>query len=133
VVGAVVETDLDALHGVARDGSLRERLDAALLHRRDEALRDDAALDGVLELEAGALGKRLDLDVAVAELPAPARLLLVAMTRACLLADRLLVRNARRVELDLDVKARVEPVDRDLDLHLRQAREELLAGLRVST
>ena len=36
------------------------------------------------------------------------------------------------MELDVDVEARAEPVDRDLDLHLREAREELLAGLRIA-
>ena len=71
-------------------------------------------------------------DLAVAELAAPAGLLLVAVPRARLLANRLLVRHARRVELDVDVEPRAEPVDRDLDLHLREAREQLLAGLRVA-
>ena len=36
------------------------------------------------------------------------------------------------MELDVDVEARAEPVDRDLDLHLREARKELLAGLRIA-
>ena len=36
------------------------------------------------------------------------------------------------MQLDVDVEAGVEPVDRDLDLHLREAREELLAGLRIA-
>ena len=37
------------------------------------------------------------------------------------------------MELDVDVEARAQSVDRDLDLHLREAREELLAGLRIAT
>ena len=76
--------------------------------------------------------ERLEHDVAVAELAAAAGLLLVAALGARLLADRLEVRHARLAQLDLDAEAALEPVDRDLDVHLRQAREELLAGLRVA-
>src|SRR5438874_2673100 len=64
-------------------------------------------------------------------LTAAPRLLLVPVPRGRLLADRLLVRDARRVQLDVDVEAAVQPVDRDFDLHLREAGEELLARLRV--
>ena len=70
--------------------------------------------------------------MAVAELAAPAGLLLVAALRARLLADRLEVRHARLVEVDLDAEAALEPLDRDLDVHLREAGEELLARLLVA-
>ena len=135
VLHAVDEQDADALHGRAGELAVLHRLAHALVDRGPVALRDDAADDLVDELvaELAVLRRqRLEHDRAVAELAAAAGLLLVAMPRARLLADRLLVRHARRVELDVDVEARAEAVDRDLDLHLRQAREELLARLRVA-
>jgi hypothetical protein len=99
------------------------RLAHALVDGRTVALGDDAADDLVHELVAELAvlgGQRLEHDRAVAELAAPAGLLLVAVPRPGLLADRLLVRHARRMELDVDVEARLQPVDRDLDLHLRE-------------
>ena len=131
----VDEQHADALDRRARELAVLHRLAHALVDGRPVALGDDAADDLVDELvaELAVLRRqRLEHDRAVAELAAAAGLLLVAVPRARLLADRLLVRHARRVELDLDVEARVEPVDRDLDLHLREAGEELLAGLRVA-
>ena len=97
-----------------------------------EALRDDAAGDLVDELVAGALGQRLDHDLGVAELAAPAGLLLVAVPSASFLADRLEVRHARLVKVDVHAEAALEPVDRDLDVDLAHSREELLARLRVT-
>src|SRR5207237_9272516 len=85
------------------------RLAYALVDRGTEAVGDDTADDLVDELVAqlAVLGReRLDQDLAVAELPAAAGLLLVAVPRPRLLADRLLVRYARRVQLDVDVAAR---------------------------
>ena len=98
------------------------RLLDALVDRGPEALRDDAADDLVDELVALVALERLDHDVAVAELAAAAGLLLVAALRARLLADRLEVRDARLVQLDLDAEAALEPVDRDLDVHLATGR-----------
>src|SRR5262249_27904184 len=100
------------------------RFTDSLVHRGAKALRDHAAHDLVDELvaELSLLRRQgLDPDRAVAELAAAAGLLLVAVPGGRLLADRLLVRDAGRVELDVDVEARLEPVDRDLDLHLREA------------
>ena len=37
------------------------------------------------------------------------------------------------MQLDLDAEAALQPVDRDLDVHLREPGEELLAGLLVAT
>ena len=133
MVGAVVDRDPHALDRVARDRSALHRVAHALLHRRDEGGRDHAALDAVDELElALALRHRLDLDVAVAELPAPARLLLVAPVRLGARADRLLVGDLRRLEVDLAAEARAQPVDDDLDVDLREPGDDLLARLRVA-
>ena len=71
-------------------------------------------------------------DLAVAELAAAAGLLLVPGPRPRLLADRLQVRHARLVQLDLDAEAALEPLDGHLDVHLRQPGEELLARLLVA-
>ena len=78
------------------------------------------------------LGQRLDLDVAVAELAAAAGLLLVAPVGLGGAADRLLVGHARRLERDLGAEARLHPVDDHLDVDLRQAGDDLLAGLLVA-
>ena len=108
------------------------RLLDPLVDRRPEALRDHAADDLVDELVADVALERLDHDVAVAELAAAAGLLLVAALRARLGLDRLDVRDARLVQLDLDAEAALEPRDRDLDVHLAHPREQLLAGLGVA-
>src|SRR5207244_2009330 len=88
-----------------------------------ERLRDDPADDLVDELVADVVVERLDHDVAVAELAAAARLLLVAGVGPRLAADRLEVRHARLVQLDVDAEAALEPGDGDLDVHLAHARE----------
>src|SRR5207247_7692502 len=103
-----------------------------LVDRGPEALRDDAADDLVDELVADVTLEWLDLDHAVAELAATAGLLLVSPLRACLALDRLDVRHARLVQLDLDAEAALQPADRDLDVHLTHPGEELLTCLRIA-
>ena len=71
-------------------------------------------------------------DVAVAELAAAARLLLVAAVGARLAADRLAVRDARRMQLDVDAEAPLRALERDLDVHLAHPGEDLLPGLLVA-
>ena len=92
MVRAVDEQHADALNGGAGELALGHRLLDALVDRRAEALRDDAADDLVHELVAGVAFDRLEHDVRVAELPAAAGLLLVAAVAARLLADRLEIR-----------------------------------------
>src|SRR6185369_13248495 len=84
------------------------------------------------ELVALVARQRLEDDVAVAELPSAAGLLLVAPLRARLLANGLEVGHARLMEIDVDAEATMEPVDGHLDVHLREAGEELLSGLVVA-
>src|SRR5207237_599898 len=109
----------------ARELAVLHRLLHALVDRGPEALRDDAAHDLVDELVALVALERLDHDGAVAELSAAAGLLLVAVPRARLLADRLKVGDARLVQLDLDAEAPLQPLDGDLDVDLAHAREEV--------
>ena len=70
--------------------------------------------------------------MAVAELAAPAGLLLVAALCPRRFADRLQVRHPRRVQVDLDAKPPCHPVDGHLDVHLREPGHDHLAGLRVA-
>ena len=111
---------------------MRHRLLDPLVDRGPEPLRDHAADDLVDELVADALLDRLKHDRRVAELAAAAGLLLVLPLRARLAADRLQIRDARLVQIDLDAEAPLQPLDGDLDVHLREAGEELLAGLLVA-
>ena len=80
----------------------------------------------------GAVLAGLDLDLAVGELAAAAGLLLVAGVGRGGLADRLLVGDPRRVQLDLGAEAALHPLDQHLDVDLGQAGDDLLAGLRVA-
>ena len=92
----------------------------------------DPSLDLVDELEAGPGLAGLDLDVAVAELAAAAGLLLVAAMGLGGLANRLQVRHARRVQLDLGAEAALHPVDDHLDVDLGEPGDDLLARLLVA-
>ena len=138
VVGAVEQPHAHVLDGIAGEHAGVHRLAHAFLDGGDERARDHAALDLVDELElvasavVGRLAERLDLDVAVAELAAPAGLLLVAAVRLRAAADRLLVGHARRLQRDLDAEALAQAVDDHLDVHLREAGDDLLAGLLVA-
>ena len=87
-----------------------------------ELARDRAAEDVVDELEVGAARQRLDLDLAVAELAVAAGLLLVAAVRFGRRLDRLAVRDARRLQVDVDAEAPLQLRDRHLDVQLALAR-----------
>src|SRR5207247_5410918 len=96
------------------------RLLDPLVDRGTEALRDHAADDLVHELVADAFLDRLEDDRGVAVLPAAAGLLLVLALGAGLGADRLQVRDARLVQVDLDAETALPPVDRNLAGYLAQ-------------
>ena len=132
MVRAVHELDAHALDGRAGELPVVHRLLDPLVHGRAVALRDDAAHDLVDELVLALLERRDD-DVAVAELTPAAGLLLVPAVRARLPANRLAVRNARRVQLDVDAEPPLRPLERDLDMHLAHSGEDLLAGLLVAS
>ena len=105
MVRTVVQRHLDVLDRVASDGPVPHRLGDPLLDGGNESLRDDAALDRVHELQAAAGLAGLELDVAVTELAATPRLLLVAPVRLGGSADRLLIGDAGRVQVDLGAEA----------------------------
>ncbi len=109
-----------------------QRLLHALVDCGTEPVRDHAADDLVDELVADVTFERLDHDVAVAELAAPTGLLLVATVGARLRLDRLDVRDARLVQLHLDAEPSLRPLDRNLDVDLAHAGEQLLPGLLVA-
>ena len=67
-------------------------------------------------------GERLDLDLAVAELAVAAGLLLVAAVRFGRGLDRLAIRDARRLQVDVDAEAALQLGDGDLDVQLALAR-----------
>src|SRR4029077_19769550 len=132
VVAAVDERHAHALHRGARELAVLQRLLDPLVDGRAEALRDDAADDLVDELVADVVVERLEHDVAVAELTAASRLLLVAPLCARLALDRLDVGHAWLVQLHLDPEAALRPLDGDLDVDLAHPGEQLLPGLRVA-
>ena len=76
--------------------------------------------------------ERLDLDLAVAELAVAAGLLLVAAVRFGGRLDRLAVRNARRLQIDVDAEAPLQLRDRHFDVKLSLAREQQLLRLRIA-
>src|SRR5205823_5217245 len=118
VIGAVVDADADVLDRIAGHDAFVHSLDYALLDGGNEAGGYYAALERVDGLEPRARLERLDLDVAVAELAAPAALLLVAAMGLGRLSDRFLVGNARRLEVDLGAEALLEPLHDHLDVDL---------------
>src|SRR5207245_7340605 len=131
VVRAVDEHDAYALDRRPRELAVLHRFAYALVDRGTEALRDHAADDLVDELVALVALERLEDDLAVAELAAAAGLLLVPPLRGRLLTDRLEVRHTWLMQFDVDAEAPLQPLDRDLDVHLRQTGQQLLPGLRV--
>ncbi len=77
-------------------------------------------------------GERLHLDPDVAELAAAAGLLLVPALDVGLAFDRLLVGDLRRLEVDVDVVALLEPLGDDPDVELAVAGDEELGRVRVA-
>ena len=86
-----------------------------------------AADDPLGELDA-AVRVRLELEPDVAEHPVAAGLLLVAAVDLGLAADRLLVRDLRRVGHDRGPELALEPLDDDRGVGLAHRPQDLLAG-----
>ena len=109
-----------SLHRRARELAVLHCLAHSLVDGRTVTLRDHAANDLVDELVTLVPFKRLEHDLAVAELTAASSLLLVAPLGPRLPADRLEIRDARLMQVDVDVEARLQARDRDLHVHLRE-------------
>ena len=92
-------------------------------------LRDRPADDPLGELDAAAR-VRLELHPHVAEHAVAAGLLLVAAVDLGLAADRLLVRDARRVGHDRRAELALEPLDDDRGVGLAHRAQDLLAERR---
>src|SRR5581483_8336658 len=110
----------------------RRRFDDALFDGGHELARDCPAEDLVDELEAAAARQRLHLDLAVAKLAVPARLLLMPPLRIRLAANGLAVGNFRRLQRDLGVITLLEAAYDGLDVGLACAGNEELVGLRIA-
>jgi hypothetical protein len=132
VVGAVEECHAEVDHRVAGDQAARGGLLDALVHRRDELARDDAAHDAVDELVPLATAPGLELDPAVAELATAAGLLLVPALDLRPALDRLAVGHLGRLEDHVDLVAALGLLDGYLDVQLAHAREEHVPGLLVA-
>src|SRR5205814_9636060 len=104
----------------------------ARFYRRNQLPRDRSAENIVDELEVRAARQRFNLDLAVAGLTVPARLLLVAAVSFGRRLDRLAVRNARRLQVHVHAETPLELRDRHLDVQLALAREQQLFGLGVA-
>ncbi len=128
MVLAVVDRDLDVDHRVAGDRAAGQHLAHALFHRRDELPRDDAALDRVDELEAGAARERLDAQEDLAELARAAGLLLVPMVALGRRRDGLAVGDARRRGVDLEAVPVLQPLEQHAQVQLAQAVDDRLVG-----
>ena len=119
-------------HGEAGEIAAHACFLDALFDGRNELSRNRAAEDVVDELEVRSARQRLHLDLAVAELPVAAGLLLVPAVRLRCSLDRLAVRNARRLQVDVDAEPALELRDRDFDVQLSLTREQQLFGLRIA-
>src|SRR5690606_19371337 len=75
--------------------------------------------------------QRLEADVAVAVLAMAARLLLVLALPFRLLADRLTVRDARRLRRDVDAVLVLQPLDLHVEMQLAEPADDGLTDLRV--
>src|SRR5262249_18840998 len=131
----VLAVDESCLHVhdrvVCEDAVLYRALEA-FLAARDELSRDDAADDRVFELEAVIVRHRFEIDVADAELPVAARLLLLlALDVRRPSADRLAIGDARRPEATVDRRAPPQPLERDVEVQRAEPLDEHLAALRV--
>lgn len=76
---AIEYGDFQVVNSVTCDHATFQALTNALFHGRHEYPGNDAALDGIDKLEAFTTAFRLNAQMDFAELPGPARLLLVAI------------------------------------------------------
>ena len=102
--------------------SARSRVFDSFFHGRNEVLWNRAAENVVDEFELSAARQRLHLDLAVAVLAVPASLFLVAALHVGFAANRLAIRNLRRLQIHFRVIALPHFRDDDFDVLLAGAR-----------
>src|SRR5690606_35861250 len=104
----------------------------ALVDRRDEFARDDAALDGIHELIPRTGWQRLQVDDGMAVLAPPARLLdELALDALDRLANSFTIRYLRPADRDLHTELASEPIDEDFQMQLAHAGDDRLPRLVV--
>src|SRR5206468_3498259 len=99
---AAVDKCHRAIDHFEAQGTLAHRFADAVFYRGDPLLRHRAAVDLLLEHEAGAARKGLHFDDHVAKLPVAAGLLLVPALLRDRFADRFAIADRGRVALHLD-------------------------------
>ena len=121
-------------HRIAGQHAGLHRFLDAVFDRRNEVARDRAALGAVHELEAAALGQRLDAQLDHAELSVTAALAdetALGLRRA--LADGLAVGDLRLADVGVDFELAQQPVDDDLQMQLAHPGDQRLRRSRVLT
>jgi hypothetical protein len=132
VVGAEGQGDLDVDHREASQHAVRQRVDQALFHCRDELARHHAALDLVDELEALARFLRLDGEHDVTVLALTAGLTdELAVDVGDLGADGFAVSHLRLADVGFDAEFALHAVDDDFQVQLAHAGDDGLARFLV--
>src|SRR5581483_11717386 len=131
VVRAVVENDFEVDDWIAREVTASGGVFYALLHGRNEVFRNRATKDVVYKLELGSAEQRLHLDLAVAVLSVPTRLLLVTALYIGLSANGLTVRHLGNLQVYLGVIALLHLGHGHFDVLLSGAGDQELFRLGV--
>ncbi len=131
MVAAVVERCTDIHDREAGDRPLREGVADAFLDGREEVPGHSAAHDAIGEFEVLAVVEWLELQQHMSILAGTARLLLVLVLGTGLCGDGLPIGDAWEPEIDLDVRATLHPLDRDLDVRLAHAGDDSLARIGI--
>ena len=125
---AVKHRDAQIVHRKTGDDAVGQCLAHALFHRRHEHAGDDAALDHVDELEAGAARQRLDAQHHLAELAGAAALLLVAAVALGPARDGLAVGDLRRAGVEFQLVLLLHALQLGAQVHFAEAADHGLVG-----
>src|SRR5581483_7373898 len=130
MVLAVEQRGSDIDHREAQRPALQVVADP-LLHRADEGAGYRAAYDLVVELEACTALLRPDLDMYIGELAVTAGLPLESRMLLGLPADGLAIADRGTAMLDRQVEAVLQPVERDVEVHLALSIEQQLVRIGI--
>ena len=132
VVLPIVNGDLDVHNREPMNAAFEHRLDDTFLDRRNEPSWDRPALHAINEFETIASRCGTERKMADAVLAMATRLLLVFALSICRSRDRLPVRNAYLLLVDLNAEFTLELLDRCVHVVVAKAVEEGLVGLGVA-